>query len=63
MPKFFIHKDGKTTIKEVDNIIQRYTKILTQKLLQAIFLFDRGSTKLMKKKNKELHLKSEEDED
>ena len=62
MPKFFIHKDGKTTIKG-DNIIQRYTQMLTQKLLQAIFRSDRGSTELMKKKNKELHLKSEEDED
>jgi len=37
MPKFIIHKDGKTTIKEGDNIIQRYTQILTQKPFQVIF--------------------------
>ena len=38
MPKFIIHKDMKTTIKEGDNTIQRYTQILTQKPLRVIFL-------------------------
>ena len=32
-----IHKDGKTTIKERNNTIPRYTQILTQKPLQVIF--------------------------
>ena len=38
MLEFIIHKDEKMTIKEGHNIIQRYTQILTQKLLQVIFL-------------------------